>query len=257
MTDSQHAGIEAQFADHQRAPVTIDALAFTDIGRVRTENQDAVLMPQCVMQSPRASVPWRGQVSGDHRLILAVIDGMGGHAGGADAASIVASGLRKVGAADPSERTPALEALSDKVLAAGQAWETPDMGATMAMLIVDADGVRVLNLGDCRVLRLVDGYLAQMSVVDRAETPHGPVVTQCIGGPPRVLDPHELAVPHLPGRTRYLLCSDGLILDTPGITEILTEGTPYEAATTLVTHTLEVGAPDNVSVIVVDIHAGR
>lgn len=237
--------------------IVVNAAAMTDIGLTRQENQDAVAMQGWVGLAARLSSPWKGQLEAGQSCFLGVIDGMGGHSGGADAAALAGLGLRQVVDVGAEGRAQALEALSDKLLAAGQAWSTPDMGATIAVLVIETGGVRVFNLGDCRVVRLIDGYLGELTVEDRTSSPLGPLVTQSLGGEPRAFDPHEIELPHLHGKTRYLLSSDGLVIDDTQIANLLASGTPSESASALIKATLGVGAPDNVTVIVVDVWAAE
>lgn len=242
--------------------VRVDAAGRTHLGLVRAENQDALLLDSWISQAPAAAVVQTHAVTGGAMLTLAVVDGMGGHDGGRAAAGVVVTGLDQVAAAGPAARAQALEQLSDRVLQAGEAWGTPAMGATFAMLLLDGDGIRVVNAGDCQVARLVGGYLGVLSEEDRSEDPRvpgGSVVTQSLGGAPRVIDPHELALPHPDASVRYLISSDGLhhVVPAARVTELLGSGPVAQCAAALVDEALAHGAPDNVSVVVADVVVGE
>ena len=57
--------------------------AATHVGLVRAENQDAVLVDSWVSARDGALSLTRAVRSGGRALVLAVCDGLGGHAGGA------------------------------------------------------------------------------------------------------------------------------------------------------------------------------
>jgi serine/threonine protein phosphatase PrpC len=185
---------------------------------------------------------------------------MGGHEGGAAAAALAATGLASLQLpARDGDWSPAIESLSDRIAEAGRAWATPDMGATLAALVVDDAGALVVSIGDCMVARMVDGYLGVLTVLDRAPDPRragASVVTQSLGGPARHLDARPLHVTHGPGTTRYLLCTDGLHdhVPAPTVRAILDTDRDGDAvADALMEAVLAAGAPDNVSIVVADV----
>ena len=104
--------------------------------------------------------------------MVAVVDGMGGYAGGADAAALAATALAE---ADPG-RAPEdwdawFEALSGRITRVGRAWDTPEMGATAAVLAIRPAGLVMANVGDCRIYRVAGGRLGRMSIDDRTQDP--------------------------------------------------------------------------------------
>lgn len=182
---------------------------------------------------------------------------MGGHSGGELAAWLTAhvlvSGLSDVSDAATSDalaqRAHAL--VSD----AGAGLGHPAMGAAFAAVVLGGTGYAVLNIGDCRVYRVLADRVDLLSVDDAAPSRHDPgrlVLTQSIGGGvAQRLDTHFYAMSWESGATeRFVLCSDGLIGDTESaIREPSAEG----CADALVAATLDAGAPDNVSVVVIDV----
>jgi serine/threonine protein phosphatase PrpC len=144
-------------------------------------------------------------------LVLGVVDGMGGHQGGARAAAIAATELA---AADPvdllARPSEAFQEVSALILRAGAAWGTPQMGCAVALLALGPDQAVSLNIGDCRAYR-VGEPLERLSFDDRLPGPLTHVLTQCLGGTSRPADAHKRRVDHLDQPvTRYLICSDGL-----------------------------------------------
>jgi PPM family protein phosphatase len=126
----------------------------------------------------------------------------------------------------------------------------------------------VVNIGDSRVYRVVDGSLSQVSR-DHSEVaelvtlglltpeealvhPARNIVTRCLGREP--LEPVDSWVfpPH--AGERFLLCTDGLTneLRDSAIAGILADGAdPQAIADRLVAAAVEAGGRDNVTVVVV------
>lgn len=241
------------------APViALRAGSATDVGLVRSNNQDNLLM----------STP-----------LFAVADGMGGHAGGEVASATAVSAL---GAAFAAEARPDPEAL---VIAARQAnrtvWERaqsdPDlrgMGTTLAAVaLVEAAGdgeLAVINVGDSRVYMLRSGELEQLTVdhsliaelvatgqvpAEEAEFhPQRHVLTRALGVDADVAV-DLLTVTPFRG-DRLLLCSDGLIREVsdPEVASILRRlSDPDDAARELVAEARLRGGSDNITVVVVDV----
>jgi len=204
----------------------------SEIGHVRTRNEDAVLA--------RAE-----------RGIFAVADGLGGHPAG-DVASLTAAR-----ALDEAPLT-GQSSLADLAAAAHQAHravlgaaEQPDrrgMGTTLVLAAVDDSSARVVHVGDSRAYLLEpDGRLRPLT---RDHGMHG-YLTQALGLD-RDVEPGAVEVACPPG-TRLLLCSDGLsnMVDDDRIARLLRQGDAQEACDALVAAALDAGGVDNVSVVVI------
>lgn len=194
---------------------------YTDIGAVREENQDRLVADGCLTGRSGAFF------AGDHPdlaslgrpLVLGVVDGMGGYAGGGDAAGIVASRIAALAGDMPQAEWEAwLARLSGEVNDVGMALGQPMMGATMALLAFGCERFTSINVGDCRSYRLMDGVFVQVSEDDRMGDGSGRI-TQALGGPRRLeamgqaMDAHYKNLPYaaFPGSPeRFLICSDGL-----------------------------------------------
>ncbi|MDR3686742.1 MAG: Stp1/IreP family PP2C-type Ser/Thr phosphatase [Coriobacteriia bacterium] len=226
--------------------------ALTDIGRVRTHNEDSVLA-----QPP----------------LFVVADGLGGHEAGEVASSIAVETLR-----DHAPRRPDAKALARAVKAANrevirsarEGFGKAGMGTTMTAAIVEGTKIAIAHVGDSRAYLLHEGALVRVSedhsmVADmirrgqltEAESRYHPnrsVITRALGTDPNMLaDTYE--VDASPG-DRLLLCSDGLttMLEDGLICEILEQyRTPDVAARMLIDTANEAGGHDNISVIVIDI----
>ena len=188
----------------------VDAAAMTMCGPVRDENQDAIVLYNIISQQSDSffSVKRNCPVP----FSVAVIDGMGGYEGGADAALLTAMGLSRTNLSPdkPDEIDAYCNRLSERVLQAGHVWGTPNMGSAFAMLTVDNAMLTVANIGDCRVYRYNadEDVLGLLSIDDRLVNGSGGI-TQSLGGAIAKLDAHSFSEP-LSNKNLFLLCSDGV-----------------------------------------------
>lgn len=241
---------------HPSSHLYISYAALTACGTVREVNQDVFVTGGLIGTGTVVAHQGVFRLPDRGTCVFAVVDGMGGHHGGEDAAGLVAAELARLhGEPVPSDFSRLCERLSDKVFRAGVGLETPSMGAAMAMLMVTSSHVVSVNVGDCRAYKLAGGYLGQLSVDDRGLDGPTNVLTQSLGGEPRVIDAHELRDPLDDDPARYVLCSDGVhgFVDAAAIkTTLLEMSDPAEAANRLVE--LAVGtSQDNYTVIVFDV----
>jgi protein phosphatase len=208
--------------------------------------------------------------------LLAVADGMGGHAAGEVASALA---IATVAALDHDVPGPDLTAVLRESARAANAHlrdmvaGDPDlagMGTTLDALLFNGNRLGLLHIGDSRVYLLRDGELTQVthdhtfvqSLVDEGRIseeeasthPRRSVIT-------KVLDGHDELEPDLSVREtrvgdRWLLCSDGLtgpVASNDTLREALTIADPQESCDRLVQLALRGGGPDNVTVIVADV----
>lgn len=237
--------------------------ALTDPGRVRLNNEDAVLFDVSVG-------------------LAAVADGMGGYNAGEIASGIVVAYLQEHFAswlategANASERVMR-RTMRQHVNAANQtimtvAEQQPEchgMGTTLVFGVFQPQRVTIASIGDSRCYRLRDGRLEQVShdhsvlqeqidagLVDQLQARNAPnrnLVTRALGFPVSgELDTFEL-VPA--SGDIYLLCSDGLsdMLPDEEILRLLKAGSSLETrASSLISAANAAGGRDNVSVLLV------
>jgi protein phosphatase len=236
---------------------TADSAAVSHVGKVRSNNQDS------------------GYI-GNHLFVVA--DGMGGHAGG-DVASAIA--LQRILKADTEYSTieEAQAALQSAIAAAnGELAETvfehPEltgMGTTVDAISVVGDQVVIAHIGDSRIYLYRDGELSQITtdhtfvqrLVDSGRItpdearvhPRRSVLMRVLGDVDSAPEVDTFAMTTKPG-DRWLLCSDGLsdFVDDADIEKILAERVSAKATgDRLVKITLDHGAPDNVTAVILDI----
>jgi len=201
--------------------------------------------------------------------LFAVADGLGGHAAGELASAAVVETLQAYDRdIDESE---ALKTLSRAVREANaeiarRAAEDParrGMGTTLTAVLHTGDRLAVAHIGDSRAFRLRGGQLRQITedhimgnLVSNAGGLAEFIVRFLDGRPDRSPD---LILRDLLTGDRYLLCSDGLspVVAAAVVREVLAAAAdPDVAVRELVALAEAEGAPDNVSVIVIDVREG-
>ncbi|WP_327635063.1 serine/threonine-protein phosphatase [Kribbella sp. NBC_00482] len=239
--------------------------ARTHTGRVREENQDCVLVDAWV--SARDAMLARSVElrPGQTPYVVAVCDGLGGHAGGAVASRLAAATLgatdwpgidEKVVTERVVEAARAIQQVSDDVHG------LRGLGSTVAGIALTATQLSVFNVGDSSVFRVMDGSLGELTRPDRRPDPHragATVLTQSLSVFTAVPDP-SVATLAIARPMRLVACSDGLtdVVGTDDLRSLLAGevGAPdgaREAVQRLIERALRQGAPDNVSVIVIDL----
>jgi PPM family protein phosphatase len=233
--------------------VRLEAAVRTHPGLVRTSNEDAALA------TPR---------------LVAVADGVGGHAAGEVASRIAIDALaglekRRITGSLAEELAAAVGEGNARVGFTAQARPQLAGMATTVTAVAADDGLLVASVGDSRAYLLRGGRLEQLTrddslvqeLVDGGhltpeqarEHPQRSVVTAALDGRSGL----EPAVGHYDARPgdRVLLCSDGLsdLVDAETIAGTLQVADREEAADALVRLALEAGGRDNVTVVIADV----
>ena len=206
--------------------------------------------------------------------LLALADGMGGHAAGEVASQLVIAALAHLDEDEP--RGDLLSQLNDAVhqgnaAIAGQVETDPEldgMGTTLTAILFAGNRLGLVHIGDSRGYLLRDGELSQITKDDtfvQTLVDEGRITAEEAHSHPqrslimRALTGHEVE-PTLIMREafvgdRYLLCSDGLSdpvsFDT--IQESLQIPDVEASADRLIEMALRGGGPDNVTVVVADV----
>jgi protein phosphatase len=208
--------------------------------------------------------------------LLAVADGMGGHAAGEMASAAVIDALRPLDTAVPAgELLNALDhavrrasAAIKELVAASPALR--GMGTTLTALLWSGSQLGLVHIGDSRAYLLRDGALFQITAdhtLVQSLLDEGKITAEEVASHPqrllllRALTGSHSSRPDLQLRQarpgdRYLLCSDGLHVVVPpdSISRVLlTVADPDQAAADLLALALDGGAPDNITCIVADI----
>jgi len=212
--------------------------------------------------------------------LIAVADGMGGHAAGEVASRIAVQVLEKLAptlaATDIDEDSVedllmhSLHSIDAEIAAvADEEIEKRGMGTTLTALLIRDNRIALLHVGDSRCYRLRGNTLEQLSndhtviqelldqgAISQAEAvehPQRSMLTQALRGDgdvTPVLQMYEVKM-----GDRYLLCSDGLsgVLTDKEIKIGLKKSDKDEAVKFLNDATYINGAPDNVTILIADI----
>jgi serine/threonine protein phosphatase PrpC len=229
----------------------------SNTGKVRKHNEDSML------ERPEIGL-W------------VVADGMGGHAAGDVASQMIVSSLKKVH--EGLELNRIVNDIEDRLIEvnkklvekASQSAQKTTIGSTVVALLAYGKYCVYMWAGDSRLYRLRNNQLRQITtdhsqvemyvergLISREEAavhPHGNMITRAVGATDELF--LDMDIQELQSKDRYLLCSDGLtkhITDFE-IEDILKEGPHSETCKTLIDLTLDRGAGDNVTVIIVDIN---
>ncbi|ARJ03814.1 serine/threonine-protein phosphatase [Humibacter sp. BT305] len=238
------------------AIVTVSA-AVSHTGKIRSNNQDSGFAGE---------------------TLFVVADGMGGHAGGDVASALAVRRLAEIDG-EYSSAVDAEFALQEAIVATNAVlsetvYEHPEltgMGTTLSALVRVGQSVAIAHIGDSRIYRLRDGVLSQITVdhtfvqrlvdsgritPEEAKThPRRSVLMRVLGDVDAAPEVDLQVMDTRPG-DRWMLCSDGLsgVVERDDIERVLTElSDPDAAADALVRESLDRGAPDNVTVIVIDV----
>jgi protein phosphatase len=232
--------------------VTFDTGAATHVGKVRRRNEDSFLA------RPEAGL-W------------AVADGMGGHDAGDVASAAVVDALRSI--ERPASASELLARCEERVVSANASLREiarargAVIGTTVAVLLIYNRDYACVWSGDSRIYRVRDGEIGQLTCDhseveelvaegtlsrDEAESWVGRnAITRAIG----VVDDPELDIETgliEPGDI-FVICSDGLTghVRDREILNCVRGSDAQRACDALIALTLERGALDNVTVVVV------
>lgn len=243
-----------------RRPISWDSSLLTDVGAVRSVNEDAVI-----------SRPEIG--------LWAVADGMGGHKVGDIASSKIVAALEVI--KDCQRLSDCVEVIEDCLLDVNQLmleyaqimFDGGTMGSTVVVAVIKGRIGACLWVGDSRLYRYRNQKLVQltrdhsqleemiaMGLLSREESENHPnrnVITRAVGVEPQLFVDMTLFTTQV-GDT-FLLCSDGLYnaLTEEELVQGLSLRDVQQSAQQLMSKALEKGARDNVSVIVVKGNPGK
>ena len=243
----------------QSIPARFKADARSEVGLHRNGNEDSALV---------------------NGVLIAVADGMGGHAGGEVASKVAITTLAQIlPLLNNDEMDP--ESLEDFLLSSlleidHEIANTADaddrlsgMGTTLTSIALYRQKAYVLHAGDSRAYRLRGKEFMQItkdhSVVqelidsgsiteaEAATHPQRSVLTNVLMGQGNIT---PLLIQYdLKAGDKFLICSDGLnnVVSNSEIHKILNE---EDALNKLISLTYERGAPDNVTIVIAEVGAG-
>lgn len=232
--------------------------AVSDVGYVRSNNQDSAFAGE---------------------RLVAMCDGMGGHAGGDTASTIAIRSLAHIERDDRKQDVQSLARMMEtSVIAAHDAivgkakreHRLSGMGTTVTALALADDSWVLAHIGDSRGYLLREGKLIRMtqdhsyvqhlidtgriSPAEARNHPQRNVVMRVLGD--FDIDPRpDISISKALPADRWMICSDGLcgVLEDSTIAEVLSSVSDQaECAQQLVTFALKAGSTDNVTVVIAD-----
>ena len=208
------------------------------------------------------------QALSDARTLVAVADGMGGHAAG-DVASALAIEALLAALEDGKDLEQAFTAANERVHSKSQEPGKHGMGTTMVAVVVDADEFIVANVGDSRCYLLAADGIKQLSedhsfvaeAMKRGQSEEEAqaskfrdALTRSIGIDDDVQVDTFGPFP-VENDTALFLCSDGLykVMKDARIHDLFARsGGPRGAAQSMVATAYEDGSDDNISVAIAE-----
>src|SRR5215211_6847210 len=227
--------------------------ARSDRGLIRGNNQDSVYA------GPR---------------LLAVADGMGGHAAGDVASKVVIAALEHLD--DDAPSGDMLQALRQAVFEGSEhlrefirdSPQLEGMGTTLTAILFAGGRLALCHVGDSRAYLLRDGQFSQIThddtfvqtliddgriTAEEANShPQRSLLLRALNG--QDVEP-DLSMREARAGDRYLLCSDGLsgVVSEETLADALKDPDPQSTADRLIELALRSGGPDNITVIVADV----
>jgi protein phosphatase len=238
-----------------------------------------------VFQGSSAAISHTGKVRSNNQdsgfagsNLFAVADGMGGHAGGDVASSLAIARLASLdqpfsttAAAERSLRDAIGDTATELIDTVARRPELAGLGTTVSALVMVDDYAVIAHIGDSRIYLYRDGALTQITadhtfvqrLVDSGRItpeearyhPRRSVLMRVLGDMDPDPEVDTFIMPTQPG-DRWLLCSDGLsgVVDDTHTAKALGLGmAPGRTADLLLKQALDGGAPDNVTIVIVDV----
>ena len=238
----------------------------TDVGQVRTVDEDSILV---------ADLSFGVNSDTSKFLLLAVADGMGGHAKGEEASKIALNAIARAVIPDLLNNTPFTKILEKGIQNANQDIldytaknpEASGMGTTSVCAVVKDNQIHLANVGDSRAYRVSDDEICRVTkdhsyvqaLIDEGEIteeqarehPRKNEITRAVGIMPSIeVDTMKLT---LDSDESLLLCCDGVIahLSDDDIHKIIRDSAdPQTACQEIVDMANERGGSDNISLII-------
>ena len=238
----------------------------TDVGQVRTVDEDSILA---------ADLSFGVNSESSKFLLLAVADGMGGHAKGEEASKIALNAIARAVIPDLLNNTSFTKILEKGIQNANQdildyTAENPEasgMGTTSVCAVVKDNQIHLANVGDSRAYRVSDDEICRVTkdhsyvqaLIDEGditeeqarEHPRKNEITRAVGIMPSIeVDTMKLT---LDSDESLLLCCDGVIahLSDDDIHKIIRDSPdPQTACQEIVDMANERGGSDNISLII-------
>ncbi len=249
--------------------LSLEYFGGSDIGMVRTENQDSFGKFPADNLDPYLD---KGQ-------LFIVADGIGGHAGGKEASSLAVETIKNIYFNSGSDNTgsslrtaieTANKAIHDK---AKTSEKFGRMGTTSSVLVLKNNLATIGQVGDSRIYKTENNKIDQLTmehtqmnemlkegILTEEEAKNYPAksaLSRALGMEEKVKVDIIENIQLMPGQT-YIICSDGLAkVNMDEILNITTQNSPQESCSKLINLANERGGKDNVTVLIIKINSDQ
>ena len=222
--------------------------AFTNKGTVRTINQDRILVNGTLIENGTLSLEQQSS------CVCFVADGVGGNKRGEFASQFVLDALKKELCGDFDELTKRLRKInSDLIETSKKDVSIEGTATTLTGLYIDSDKFFVIHVGDSELWLLRQNMFSKHTSDQAAdEMPNSPIISYFGGSEDNMSPEIGISLDSSEDNDCYLLCSDGLFksLSFEEVKSVLQEpNSVTEKINILMERSLSKGAPDNISVI--------
>jgi PPM family protein phosphatase len=249
-------------------PVNINVLIKTDLGNVRTNNEDAASFFRIADET----------ILREKGYLLIVADGMGGHLAGEVASRMAVDIIAENYYRQSNERniekilSKAFNAANKEIYEQASANETQKgMGTTATALAVVATKIYYAHAGDSRaylykgnkISRITEDHTYVQELVNNGDItleqaevhPQRNILTNAMGTKPALRVDTGKCPENFDENARLLICSDGLYdyLTDEELAKVLAVGSLQQAADFLIAEAKNRGGKDNITVILAEL----
>ena len=262
-----HAEHHAGDADGHPDPVDIHVVIKTDLGNVRTNNEDAASF---IRKSDAAVLRTKG-------YLMMVADGMGGHNAGEVASRLAIDTINETYFSNTTEKNrekllaAAFLAANKKIFEQASSNENyRGMGTTCTALVLVAGNIYFAHAGDSRAYLYKDGKIHRITEdhtyvqelvnngnisSEEADThPQRNILTNAMGTKPTMRVDTGVYPQPFGVHDRLMICSDGLYdyLSDAEIGAVMEKGTLQDAAEHFINEAKRRGGKDNITVVMAE-----
>jgi PPM family protein phosphatase len=243
----------------------IEYFGLSDVGVVRTENQDTFgKFPEDL-----------NDIYQSKGILFITADGMGGHENGKDASSIAVETISEKYFSSSSNKNSnsilrAFELANEKILKfSGEKLQSKKMGTTCSSIIIKGNNTTIAHIGDSRIYKITSKEIEQIThdhtaaeemyrkgILSKDEVkvyPNKSVLVRALGVEPNINVEMNDKI-NIKANDYFLLCSDGLSqINKNEIKEIVLLNSPKDACTKLIGLANDRGGKDNVTVQIIKV----
>lgn len=235
---------------------------YTKAGRNKTHSEDSVLVAKEVVVDSNRTFPCAPDG------FVCIADGVGGHAGGAVASSLVVHSLSELDEKKEIDiRSAVLKINEDLLKKARSEVSVADMATTLTGFLFRGEEVQLFHIGNTRAYvfqgdyikqltsdHTVYNYLRSMQRYEEAEKCNKNEITNCLGGGNENYA-SKLCVMPIPKAKKYMLTSDGIheYVTLDYLESVMLQDTSIQdKCAQVVQEALNNGSCDDLSIVIIE-----